>query len=247
MTDFDAAPPFRLHRPRCGWSLLILLLLLAGCQSRPTQDDPVKANAFQFGNLAKADVDMVAEINIQHSMRYLRELARKLYVRNPNQLRLSGFASRDEALRALFGPAAGKRFMRLQNRRSSDAIALAFDDEYRGDRVAAFVHGMRTMLLDGYDGKHEFYLPDLLDPQKLHYLARNFEIAFWKLGHDLDDDGAPYLLSNSLSGSGDLSFERIAGKLIGLQDHMAQVVADSSNRQIKNVIQSVASAVFFPI
>jgi hypothetical protein len=32
-----------------------------------------------------------------------------------------------------------------------------------------------------------------------------------------------------------------------LQDYMAQVVADSSNRQIKNIIQSVASAVFFPI
>lgn len=243
MTDSD-----NLARIRIGHCcLLALLLLLGGCQSRPTQEDPVRARAFEFGNLAKADVDMVAEINVQHSMGYLRDLARKLYVRNPNQLRISGFASREAALDVLFAPGAGARFAGLQKQRSSDAIALAFDDRYQGDRVAAFVHGMRTMLLDGYGGKHRFYLPDLLDPQKLHYLARNFEIAFWKLGHDRNGQGEFYLLSNSLEGTGDLSFERIAGKLIGLQDHMAQVVADSSNRQIKNVIQSVASAVFFPI
>ena len=87
----------------------------------------------------------------------------------------------------------------------------------------------------------------MLDPQKLHYLARNYEIAFWKLEHDHDPRGRLYLFSNSLEGSGDLSFERLAGKLIALQDYMAQVVADSGNRRIKNVIQSVASAVFFPI
>jgi len=32
-----------------------------------------------------------------------------------------------------------------------------------------------------------------------------------------------------------------------VQDLMAKVVADGSNRQIKNVIQRVTSAVFFPI
>ena len=39
----------------------------------------------------------------------------------------------------------------------------------------------------------------------------------------------------------------LAGKLVALQDLMAKVVADGSNRQIKNVIQRVTSAVFFPI
>jgi len=41
--------------------------------------------------------------------------------------------------------------------------------------------------------------------------------------------------------------ERLVGKLVALQDHFAQIVADTSNRRSKNVIQSVASAVFFPI
>lgn len=225
----------------------LLAVPLAGCLSTPRQDDPVQASAFTVEDLAKSDADLVAEVNVRHSLRYLRELARKLYVRNPNQLARGRFADRDAALDALFGPGHQSFGPALDGQRSSAAISLAFDAAYPGDRVAAFVLGMRTMLLDAYGGKDRFYMHDSLDPQKLYYLARNFEIAFWKLGHDRDADGDLYLLSNSFEGTGDLSFERLAGKLIGLQDHLAQVIADSTNRQLKNVIQSVASAVFFPI
>lgn len=232
----------------CRLSLVVAVVaLLAACGPGSGRDEPVKARGFELGNIAKADIDMVAEINVRQSLGYLRELARKLYVRNPQQLQHGRYHSRQAAMQALFGPRRPKHYLDLHGRRSAEAIGLAFDDDYAGDRVAAFIEGMRTMLLDGYGGKQTFYVHDSLDPQKLHYLARNFEIAFWKLGHDRSPDGQLYLVSNSLSGSGDLSFERLAGKLIGLQDHMAQVVADGTNRQIKNVIQSVASAVFFPI
>ena len=64
---------------------------------------------------------------------------------------------------------------------------------YTGDRVAAFIEGMRTMLLDALRRQAPLYLYDYLDPQKLHYLARNFEIAFWKLGHARDDNGQLFL------------------------------------------------------
>jgi hypothetical protein len=151
------------------------------------------------------------------------------------------------ALNALVGPRRLDYYPGLGGKRSAQAIALAFDESYAGDRVAAFIFGMHSMLLDAYDGKHEFYVIDVLDPQKLYYLARNFETAFWKLRHDRDGYGQVFLLSNSLAGEGNLSFERLAGKLIALQDLMAKVVADGSNRQIKNVIQRVTSAVFFPI
>ena len=224
----------------------LLACTLLACQS-PSPRQSVQPREFAIDDLAKADIDMVAEVNIRQSVSYLRELARKLYVRNPNQVRRGGHASVDAALHALFGLRRLDQYPGLLGRRSSDAIQLAFDETYVGDRVGAFVEGMRTMLLDAYGGKQRFYLHDSLDPQKLHHLARNFEIAFWKLGHDRDADGELFLLSNALEGSGDLSFERIAGKLIGLQDHMAQVTADGTNRRIKNVIQSVASAVFFPI
>lgn len=226
---------------------MIVIGLLAGCAAPPRHAQPVQGRAFDIKQLAKSDVDMVADVSVSQSLVYLRGLARKLYARNPRQLERGRYGTQDAALHALFAPGRRTRYAGLGGRRSSQAIGLAFDPAYSGDRVAAFIEGMRTMLLDAYGGKSRFYLHDSLDPQKLHYLARNFEIAFWKLGHDRDPAGRLYLLSNSLSGSGNLSFERLAGKLIGLQDHMAQVVADRTNRQIKNVIQSVASAVFFPI
>jgi hypothetical protein len=51
------------------------------------------------------------------------------------------------------------------------------------------------------------------------------------------------------SGEGDelnLSFERLFGKMINAQDMMAQIMADRSNRTIKNVIQTLVTA-FIPI
>jgi len=227
--------------------LTAVLILLFACQPRPARHDPVQADDFSIGAVAKSDGDMVVEINLRHSQRYLKELARKLYRRNPNQLRRGGHADHDAALNALFGPRRLTRYRGLRGKRSAQAIYLAFDDGFAGDRVAAFIEGMRTMMVDAYDGKEAFFIYDILDPQKIYYLARNYEIAFWKLRHDRDLYGRPFLLSNSLEGNGNLSFERLAGKLIALQDLMAKVVAEGSNRQIKNVIQRVTSAVFFPI
>ena len=63
------------------------------------------------------------------------------------------------------------------------------------------------------------------------------------------NDGSLFLLSvgDDTNGVTNASYERVFGKLIGLQDHFAHVIADTTNRRIKNVVQGVASAVFFPI
>ena len=227
--------------------LCTVLCLLLACQPRPPKGEPVQADEFDISTVAKSDGDMMIEINLAQSQRYLYELARKLYARNPNQLQRGHFSSQEMAVNALVGMRRLDYYPGLGGKRSAQAISLAFDETYSGDRVAAFIFGMHSMLMDAYNGKQDFYLFDVLDPQKLYYLARNFEIAFWKLRNDRDVHGQVFLLSNSLEGEGNLSFERLAGKLIALQDLMAKVVADGSNRQIKNVIQRVTSAVFFPI
>ena len=231
----------------CRPLLVTLCLLLVACQPRPARYEPVQADEFDISAVAKNDGNMVVETNLRHSRRYLRELARKLYKRNPNQLWRGGHASHDAALNALFGPHRPAAYPGLQGRRSAQAIGLAFEQGFHGDRVGAFIEGMLTMQADAYDGKDAFYIYDILDPQKIYYLARNFETAFWKLRHDRDVHGQLFLLSNSTNGGGNLSFERLAGKLIALQDLTAKVVADGSNRQIKNAIQRVTSVVFFPI
>ncbi|WP_428604157.1 hypothetical protein [Sedimenticola sp.] len=230
------------------WLVLLLLLLLAGCNTTSQHDSPVKTRQFQMGDIAKSDVDMVAEIQIQFSMEHLRELMEKLYRRNPREWRKGGAATLEQALARVFGTARTGHFPELQGKKGTDAIMLTFDERYRGDRVLAFVEGLRGMLLAAHNGKQVFYFTDELDPQKLYNAARNIEIATWKLGHTRDSEGRLFLISNETAGPViNLSYERLFGKLIALQDGMARIVAQSSNRRIKTIIQSVASAVFLPI
>ncbi|MCW8908410.1 MAG: hypothetical protein OQL28_14270 [Sedimenticola sp.] len=228
--------------------LLFCLLLLAGCVGTPERDSQIRTRGFQVDDIVKSDVDMVVEIEIRQSLEYLQELMGKLYLRNPREWPKGGAGSPQVAVQRVFGIERNGRFPELRGRQGSDAIMLAFDEAYAGDRVLAFVEGLRGMLLAAHNGKQDFYLTDELDPQKLYNAARNIEIATWKLSHARDSRGVLFLVSNQTDGPlKNLSYERLFGKLIALQDNMARVVAQSSNRRIKTIIQSVASAVFMPI
>jgi hypothetical protein len=122
---------------------------------------------------------------------------------------------------------------------------LALKPEYGGDRVFAFGVGLASMVFLAYNGKTEFYLPESLDPQKLYNSARNIEIAAWKLANARDSRGQPLLLSNDMAGDvRNLSFEREFGKMIAYQDVMAQIAAQRTNRIIRRVVQTLATAVF---
>ncbi len=229
-------------------SLFGLILLLAGCYLPVDSNSPIKTRPFELGDLAKSDVDLVLEMQVNYTMEYLEELMGKLYLRNPKELRKGGWLSPKRAIKRVFGPGRARSFAGLQGKRSIDAMRLAFDSQYHGDRVLALVEGLRGMLLDSYDGKLEMFLLDELDPQKLYNAARNIEIATWKLSNDRNEDGRLFLVSNETKGPvQNLSFERLLGKMIAVQDSAASFVAENTNRRIKNVIQSIASAVFIPI
>jgi len=236
-------------RPRAVLVAVSVGFLLAGCAPAFLPSDaPHQPRGFQVKDVIKGDVDMVAEAHLALSLRYLETLMVKLYRRNPNQLRRGQHPDLESVLARVFGASRPASLPELGHARSVEALRLAFDERFEGDRVLALVEGLRDMLIRAYGGKREFYLTDDFDPQKLYNAARNLEIAAWKLGHDRDAGGALFLLSNEGSGPVvNLSFERLFGKLIALQDAMAVVVADTSSRQIKTAIQSVASMVFLPI
>jgi hypothetical protein len=132
--------------------------------------------------------------------------------------------------------------------RGTEAIVLALKPEYAGDRVFAFGVGIASMIFISYNEKTEFYLTDTYDPQKLYNSARNIEIAAWKLANARDARGEPLLLSNEIAGDArNLSFEREFGKMIAYQDVMADIAAQRTNRIIRKVVQTLATAVFLPI
>ena len=215
------------------------------------------AGSFRPQTLAKTDIDLVADRSIAILERQLRELTIKLYRRNPRELQKRRGATLDARLHQLFSQPGELSFGELDNRQSTDAIQLAFDENYTGDRVFAVMAGLTDMLRRSYGYKAEYFVLDELDQQKLYNSARNVEILVWRLSQRRDSEGRLFLLTNEMTETGpstglrtgvdNLSFERLFGKMIAVQDLMAEITADSTQRTINRVVQGAASMIFLPI
>lgn len=223
---------------------LLAALLLTGCSA------PGPSKPFLVKNLAKSDIDMVADAHIQALKRLMRELTIKLYKRNPRELSKGPAGMTVERrLQLLFDSPRLIAHPELGNRYGVDAFPLVFNPDFSGDRVFALMIGVSGMLHASYDYRDEFFMLNDIDQQKLYNSARNLEAVVWRLGNLRQPDGELFLLTNAIGDDGkrNLSFERIFGKLIGYQDMMAQIVADKSNRTIKNVVVGFASTALLPI
>ena len=222
--------------------------ILAACSQPNTKTDGPNAKEFNLDTLAKSDIGIVMEVHVEEARSHLRSLMQKLYKRNPRELKKSLYLTAEENVDRLFEQKHDWNFPELEGKTGIDAIRLTFRDEYTGDRVFAFIAGLTSMIMSSYGYKREFYLFDSADPQNLYNSARNIEIAVWKLGHDYDENDGLYLYSNSLPGEvTNLSYERLFGKLIGLQDTMAIIVAGKSGRTLIKIIQRLATALFLPV
>ncbi|HKA45952.1 MAG TPA: hypothetical protein VKF40_28440 [Burkholderiales bacterium] len=206
------------------------------------------AGGFSVSQLAKTDIDRVAEAHQREIFANLRVLTEKLYRRNPRELRKSDRTSVASGMERIFEGNHAWGFAELQGKRGTQAITLAFKEDYRGDRVLAFMAGMGGMIQTAFRDKTEFFVLDDLDPQSLYNAARNVEIAVWRLSNGRNPQGEPYLLSNEGAGPvPNLSFEREFGKVIGSLDILSKIVADKTDRIVVKVIQTLATAVFLPI
>jgi hypothetical protein len=229
-----------------------LILLLAACTgSRPTTP-PKPEPGFNSAELAKTDIDRVAEAHQREIFADLKVLTEKLYRRNPREWKKGGHPSIDAAVARIFEGQHDWRYPELEGKRGADAIFLAFRPDYQGDRVLAYIAGVGSMIQTAFHDKTQFFLLDDLEPQGLYNAARNVEIAVWKLSNARDAQGALVLLSNegTPSASGEpvnLSFEREFGKIIGSLDVLSKIIADKDNRTVVKIIQNVATAVFLPI
>ena len=228
------------------WLAILLALMLAGCATKMGKDGHTESSV-DLKYLAKSEVDRVADATRTEVMDGLMLIADKLYKRNPKEWKKAGLASREAALERL-----KNRFYRslpeLGGLREGQAAALAFSETYAGDRVAALMLGLLTMADAAFEHKAEFYLLDALNEQKLYNCARNMEVAVWKLGNDRNAAGELYLLSNELDPANrNLSFEREFGRLMGLLDLMAKIVADRNGRGLSRLTQAVATTIFLPV
>jgi len=236
---------------RLAW-LIFLVFWLSGCATNsPTETKPVpeRGDRSTLNQLAKNDFDRMADVELDENTQSLRIIMTKLYKRNPRELHKSTPDPAEKMVNWVFDGESQHnwQFKEIDNKQGTEAIFLAFDANYQGDRVLPFIVGLQTMLAKAHDNKKEFYLTDSLDPQRLYNVARNIEIAAWKLSNSRDADGNLYLLTNEISDKDrNLSFEREFGKMIGRTDLYATALAEKSQRMISRVMQNIATAVFLP-
>ncbi len=230
---------------------LLTAALLAACSGQPIQrrDGSSSVRSFSIKELAKGDVDTVIEIHQQEVIAILKTLTLKLYRRNPAEWRKTGFASADEATASLFEPLEHWHLAQQKNLPWESALLDPWRADFTGDRVKTLMNGLLVMHMAAFNQQTEFYLLTEVDAQKLYNAARNTEAVVWKLSNARNAQGELMLLSNGFNDDGvaNLSFEREFGKLIGIQDTLARIVEDKSNRAIRFGVVNVASMAFLPI
>jgi len=231
---------------------LILCGLISACATNlPTEGKPIpeRGDRSSANQLAKNDFDRMADVELSENTQSLRLLMVKLYKRNPQELAKSTSDTAEKMVDWVFEGELQHHFQfnEIDKKQGTDAIFLAFDANYQGDRVLPFIVGLHTMLLKAHGNKKAFYLTDSLNPQSLYNVARNIEIAAWKLSTSRDANGRLYLLSNEVNDKDrNLSFEREFGKMIGRTDLYAISLAEKSQRLISRIMQSIATAAFLP-
>jgi hypothetical protein len=220
--------------------LLVALLvstLVLDCAARP----------WELDHIAKSGIDLVADAHRQETQHLLEELSLKLYRRNPRELAKTPGMTASRRMRQLFDPEHDLDRAAFQDRRGADLLNLCFDEQFSGDRVFALLVGLDDMLDSAYNHKDEFYILDRLDQQKLYNSARNIEILVWRLSNTTDNRGELFILTNSLPGEpANLSFERLFGKLIAIQDMMARIMEDRTNRTINKMVHTAGTS-FLPV
>jgi hypothetical protein len=210
---------------------------------------PERGDRSSANQLVKNDFDRMADVELAENTQSLKNLMLKLYKRNPNQLAKSTTDNAEKMVDWVFeGELKHQwRFKEIDNKQDTEAIFLTFDAAYQGDRVLPFIVGIHSMLVKAHGNKRSFYLTDSIEPQHIYNVARNIEIAAWKLSTARDASGNLYLLSNELNDKDrNLSFEREFGKMIGRTDLYAIALAEKSQRFISRVVQSIATAAFLP-
>lgn len=240
-----------MNRASALLAALLTAAQLAACSGQPVQrkDGSNSVRPFSVKELVKGDVDTVIEIHQQEILGILKTLTLKLYRRNPAEWRKSGLAGADEATAALFRQIPHWHLGSQKTLRWESNLIDAWREDYPGDRVKSLMTGLLVMHMAAFNHQTEFYLLTEVDAQKFYNAARNTEAVAWKLSNARTPTGEPQLLSNGFDANGvaNLSFEREFGKLIGVEDTLARIIEDKTNRAIRFGVVNAASMIFLPI
>ena len=232
--------------------LFLVALLMLGATACTQQQGRDLAKQFREGKpdeFFQTSVDRMATIGMRDNLQSLYLLMGKLYLRNPNQWRKSGFPDGTTAQREIRNAIEKRQPLpALGDRRDLAALSYSLSPEFEGDRVGAFIYAIGSMLVTAHGGRTEFYMTDSIDPQFISNAARNIEKATWLLSQRQDANGVLLLFSNEISEEGsNLSFAVEFGKIVARLDLLTQILDERYRRVGFNYAQSLLLMNFLPV
>ncbi|NIF17760.1 hypothetical protein F3J43_12185 [Pantoea sp. Cy-639] len=232
-----------------GLLLAGALTALCACSQQQGRDMLTQLGNGKPDELFQTSVDRMATLGMRDNLQSLYLLMNKLYLRNPNQWKQSGYLDATTAARQIrIAIEQREPLAQLGGRRDLEALSYALSPAFRGDRVGAFIYAIGSMLITAHGGRTTFYMTDTLDPLFINNAARNIEKATWMLSQRQDANGVLLLFSNEISEQGsNLSFAVEFGKVVARLDLLAQILDERYRRVGLNYAQSLLLMNFLPV
>lgn len=230
---------------------LALALALAGCKTGPfsTQDIPEKVKG-----IAKTSVDYALDAHLNATTEGLEELMRELYRLNPEELEKMPAATVDERVALVLPDRTYDelRFGELDSHRGTEAMQLAFEPRFIGDRVFALMVGIVSQMRIAYNDKLEFFALNRLDSENLENFANNLEIIRVSLERRTEPDGQPIirhegeaeLLESGLPKS---TAKQILDRLVGHQRVLVSITSGWRDRAHQAAVKTMGAVIMLPI
>lgn len=225
-------------------------LLLAGCLGDFLGErDMLPA---EVKDLAKSDLDFALDAHLAETRMGLERLMRLLYRLNPEQLARRPGAAAEERV-ALLLPArryAEMQFGELGGKRDNDALLLAFEPAFPGDRVFALMTGLVSQMRVAYGDQDEFFAPDRLDAGNLRNFAANLEIVRRILPERAGIDGTPLLRYEDAAGGGGAEpadARALLDQAAGHQRVLARIIDGWQARAERRAVQTMGAVILLPV
>jgi len=225
------------------------LFLVSGCSHQSGNDLFTQIRDGKPQEFLQTSVDRMATLTMRDNLDSLYLLMGKLYLRNPEELKKSGFLdARTAGKQVRMAIEQQEPLPTLGGKKDLAALRFAMSPEFLGDRVGAFIYAIGSMLVTAHGNRLEFYMTDAINPTFVSNAARNIEIATWILSQRQNKDGQPMLFSNEISEEGsNLSFAVEFGKIVARLDLLTQMLDERYRRIGLNYAQSLLFLNFLPV
>ena len=218
----------------CLITITCMTIILSGC-STSSFKSTVK-------NVAKNDIDRVADTSVKILSDLLLEITLELYRLNPDELsKVSSMNLQSRTTQIVEYPTA-VAYKELDYKQDIEAIRLALDPSYRGDRVFALMLGVSSMIDISYNNQKEFFVLDQLDPQKLYDTSTNLDLLHRTLSKQ-DKENSLLITSDKQQPH---KIYILLSKMSAVQEFTADIVAGKAGRIINKTLHGIAT-VFLPI